>query len=360
MTEINPFNVYRSQGTIAQATEALRAELRKGSRLVGHQWADTADDYVRQLLFLAAKDLGMVPMLTEHAVVVTGSLGRRQATPYSDLEFFIVVSNDKLLAPYHILIDKMWDLSKQITEITQSYTPDVYFRKGSSFNVMTADGEMLPYDSGRDLTAAPVGILFDQIVRNMIEGGRCITGKVQLYTDLCEHTSHFTNRKLALAEYKEWIGYARKDFGNAFAGGSRPTGTIDLKGMILRPVLYTTYCLGRYYRVPGNGDLSHILMLQSKGKISYPVCHLMKKTLDDAQLIRLQLHAQHKGEFDEVSFDHPRVKQCLRNISAVMGMGEAWLKKKKGQAKGTEKLSATFRTMMPLSYDLFRVAHLCR
>ncbi|MDI1243585.1 MAG: DUF294 nucleotidyltransferase-like domain-containing protein [bacterium] len=360
MTDIYPFNVHQSQGSIAQATEALRVELRKGSRLVGQQWADTADGYVRQLLFLAAKEVGMVPLLTEHAVVVTGSLGRRQATPYSDLEFFIVVSDDKLLAPYHILIDKMWDLSKQITEITNSYTPDVYFRKGSSFNVMTADGEMLPYDSGRDLQGAPVGILFDQIVRNMIEGGRCITGNGQLYSDLCEHARYFTPRKLALAEYKEWVGYARKDFANAFAGGARPTGSIDLKGMILRPVLYTTYCLGRYYRVPGNGDIGHILLLQSKGKISSPVSHLMKKTLDDAQLIRLQLHARHRGEFDEVSFDHPRVKECLRNISALMGMGEAWLKKKKGQAKGTEKLSATFRTMMPLSYDLFRVAQLCK
>ena len=359
MTDINPFRVHQSQGTIAQATETLRAELRKGSRLVGHQWADTADNYVQELLFLAAKAVGMVPLLAEHAVVVTGSLGRRQATPYSDLEFFIVVSNDNLLAPYHKLVDKMWDLSKQITEITTSYTPDVYFRKGSSFNVLTSDGEMLPYDSERDLNAAPVGILFDQIVRNMIEGGRRISGNGQLYSDLCEHTSHFTQRKLAMAEYKEWIGYARKDFENAFAGGARPRGPIDLKGMVLRPLLYTTFCLGRYYRVPGNGDLGHIHKLQSKGKISPQVCHLMKKTLDDAQLIRLQLHTRHKREFDEVSFDHPRVKECLRNISALMGMGEAWLKKKKGQARGTEKLSATFRTMMPLSYDLFRVAHLC-
>ena len=360
VTNINPFNVHQSQGTIAQATEALRSELRKGSRLVGQQWADITDNYVQQLLFLAAKEIGMVPLLTEHAVVVTGSLGRRQATPYSDLEFFIVVSNDKLLAPYHLLIDKMWDLSEKITEITKSYTPDVYFRKGSSFNVMTADGEMLPYDRPRDLTAAPVGILFDQIVRNMIEGGRRISGNGLLYDDLCKHTSQFTNRKLALAEYKDWIGYARKDFETAFAGGKRPTGPIDLKGMILRPLLYTTFCLGRYYSVPGNGDLAHILLLQSKGKISYPVGHLMKKTLDDAQLIRLKLHTQHGGEFDEVSFDHPRVKQCLRNISALMGMGEAWLRKKKGKAEGTEKVTASFRSMMPLSYDLFRVAHLCR
>jgi len=60
-----------------------------------------------------------------------------------------------------------------------------------------------------------------------------------------------------------------------------------------------------------------------------------------------------KAESDKVALN-PQLKRCLRIVSALVEMGNVWVKKKSGKASPADQKRDCFKTSHPARYDYFK------
>jgi hypothetical protein len=131
--------------------------------------------------------------------------------------------------------------------------------------------------------------------------------------------------------------------------------TISIKQVILRTLLWIIIGLGRYYDLQGVGDIAQLNRLLAHNKISTTVHKRIVNALNYAQTARFQSHMSHRDEVDAVALTD-ELKACLFTVSAVVGMAQIWVKKKKGVASDSERKKSCFRTSCPERYDYFELA----
>jgi hypothetical protein len=271
---------------------------------------------------------------------------------------------------------------RPIEVATGSLSEDPIIHRNSPFIAMTPRGEALDYDgvSKREVMSE---LRKDVMYRNFIEAGRSIAGNPNLFGDLrkaiaegCQDAMMAPRafeekiRRDVTADYDRFLQKYREVKARANAVKIQALASkdnplmIDIKEMLLRPILYTTLALGRFYGVLGTGSLEHAAQLQAKGVISLQVLHLIQATTDYAQSLRLRLHTGARKETDMARADLPVCKACMRNISALMGMADIWIKKHDpntplGAPTSQESRRDAFRTTRPLSYDKYNLSLLC-
>jgi hypothetical protein len=123
-----------------------------------------------------------------------------------------------------------------------------------------------------------------------------------------------------------------------------------LKG-IARIFLWVTIFLGRYYGIPGRGDIAQLRLLYSQQKLSDIVYQKMTRALSYLTTYRYQTHMKAKAEQDRAPFT-PELVECLQTFSNVIGISRAWVKKKlTGDAGG--KPPECFKTLRPDAYEYY-------
>lgn len=359
-----------------QATIAITRQFPpKGSRLVAKQWADFVDTTLVEIFEEACATQRPPVRLAagEFSLVVTGSLSRRQATPYSDLEFFMVVDDDEKVKPCARMVQVMWQNIREMTEQTKVLTPDSFFNEASRCNVVTpsmrglasAQSSIWP-DFEADLVQLEA--LYDLMSTNMYMGGRLIAGDEGLLEQLKGFLRTSKSKELIVKDIDEMVddygGQIAQLFGTKLASPrpiAPPEGVVfDLKQLVLRPYTLCTLYLGRLYGVDGTGDKAQMKALYKEGYVSKEVYELMKHTLDAAQKLRQGLHAWYKKEKDMVGFGGPLCNLCLRNTSAFLGMCRLFCKQRIGDPSEQDLRRQTFCTKTPSHYDLLKIAELCK
>jgi hypothetical protein len=379
-------------GVATPVTHTARAD----NRQITGDWAAFVEASLVEFFEKAMATVGQPVSQGAFALVLSGSLARQQATPFSDLEFFIVVNDVNRIGAFRKVALEMWKLigaaggntravvsTQRPAELeTGSLTEDAVIHSKSQFIVLTPKGQALDYKGVSNVDAMPA--LKDGMFRNFVEAGRPIAGTPNLFLDLrkaiaeaCEDARNGAMafekkiREEVTAEYDSFVRQYRTvriQKRHALVLGAPvelpDQVRINIKDMILRPILFTTLTLGRFYGVLGPGSLEHAVLLAWRGVISQQVLNLIVATTDYAQSLRLRLHTRARQETDEAPADHPVCKACMRNISALMGMADIWIKKHNpstplGAPTRQESRRDAFRTTRPLSYDKYNLSLIC-
>jgi hypothetical protein len=358
-----------------QATADMTRQFPKGSRYVGKDWANFVDTALIEI-FEEACATQRPPLrlgAKEFTFVVTGSLARRQATPYSDLEFFLVVDTDAKVKPYARMVQTMWQNIREMTEQTKAWKEDDFFNEASRFNVVTPSLRGLAFQMNSiwpnyDADIGDLGVETSLVHANMFMGGRVIAGNDRLLNEL----KAFLRRAKPIDDLIEDVKGAATDaadlIGKLFrtkVAAPRPIvppegATFNLKTTVLRPFTMCTLYLGKIYEINGTGDREHMKALYKAGRLSKEVYDLMKRTVDAAQKLRQELHAWNKEEQDDVGFGGPTINFCLRNTSAFVEMCSIFAAKMKDNASEELLRRKAFLTKTPQHYDLLKIAELCK
>jgi hypothetical protein len=131
-----------AQGRAAVATEFAATNPRKAGIGLGEQWSSFAEWFLIDVFDAACN--GKPP--GDFALAVAGSLARRQATPYSDLEFFFVVADNRWIVPFAEFAHNMWEQLEDVHAKTGSFVQDLFFSKQSNYNALTTSASCLHYD----------------------------------------------------------------------------------------------------------------------------------------------------------------------------------------------------------------------
>src|SRR5262245_50983955 len=112
--------VRTAQNRTLHSTAAATLAPKKAGVPLGESWARFAETF---LIDIFDELCGSNPP-GEFALAVAGSLARKQATPYSDLEFFFTVKEETRLVPFAKLARKMWKILEPVHEATTSFEED--------------------------------------------------------------------------------------------------------------------------------------------------------------------------------------------------------------------------------------------
>jgi hypothetical protein len=335
------------------ALEIAGANAGKAGLELGSSWSDFAE---RFLIEVFDETCDSQPPC-RFALAVAGSLARKQATPFSDLEFFFVVDDTADLIPFAKSADDMWKSIKVVHANIGSFKEDAFFYMYSPNNAVTstgmrlqADPETLPlravHDPQRfdDFTDYWIG----DVPHEMLQGSRITAGETDLLEALKKQTRRGKTGKYYLMEFKGRLRNKVLPDARDWIEGER----IDVKEGILRTLLWITIYLGRYYGLHGTGDHTHLKRLLDHNKISKAVYKMTVEALYDAQAARFQSHMQERGEADEVKRT-PALKKCFRTVSALLEMVVVWMRKKENKPLVGWENRNCFRTSHPERYDYF-------
>lgn len=90
-----PFDIYHDEKTKGQEEQYHRLQLAKAAKIqqLYHAIAEQLKTFIRTLIQECIDSLGSPPC--EYALIALGSLAREEATPYSDLEFAILIAEEQ-------------------------------------------------------------------------------------------------------------------------------------------------------------------------------------------------------------------------------------------------------------------------
>jgi hypothetical protein len=323
----------------------------------GEKWAVFAEAFLIDVFDELCNGIPPGPF----ALVVAGSLARKQATPFSDLEFFFVIEQVDHIVPFAKLARKVWKTLEEVHNSTGSFDKDVFFSKSSAYNALTTTASCLHYDNDRMRPKYdPLSLKdnlelfsFGDATFEQFSGARCTAGDPSLLESL-KLNLRMQKIPRPVLEFREKLDNniipAIHELLRDLKEGK---STVNLKEAILRTLLWVTICLGRCYDLQGIGDRAQVNLLTSRGKISKAVAKLMLDTLNYAQTARYQAHVKAKAESDKVALN-PQLKRCLRTVSALVEMSDVWLKKKTGKATKADQKRDCLKTSHPERYDYFK------
>lgn len=302
------------------------------SREIG-SWESFAESMLVDLFYEAA---GMRPGIGNAALVSCGSLGRREATPHSDLEFFLLVekTDQPLVEKGFGIANKMYEFAESIHAATGIFGEDHNFKRGRGHICMSVEGKHLEPGFRNQLVITTVD-LHDFILWSNLVGGHVVMGQPQMY-------EQFRNMVVQLTHNRELIvGRLENDLLLVGTGGSvfdkwkkREVKTkINIKAHLLRPCTYTIVYLGAYFQVDGSGDRIHLHKLKQKGYVSDAVARMIETTMQTAEQWRWKSHLEHKGEVDDIDLatikemnQRTEILNCVNNVSSLLALADAWIK----------------------------------
>lgn len=338
---------------------------------LGENWARFAELF---LIDVFEKMCNGNPPGPRFALSVTGSLARKQATQYSDLEFFFVVETPEDVVPFVQLADQMWDVLGSINKATGAFTADAHFKPGWRYNTLTTTCKGIYFDPDSLQVKFDCGLLdylefkdAQTVHYEMAAGARCIAGDQSLLADLKLNIRTDSGLERLVFQFRDRLtGILKPGFNEVKKEleQRKRTVNVDIKQAILRTLLWVTIDLGRCYNVHGIGDFTHMTELKRNQCISLEVYLKMVKALSYAQIARFGAHQKAGKEHDEVQLT-PELKSCLRTASALVEMADVWTRQQrtrlgKTQATATraEMSRDCFMTKHPQRYDYFKVGDL--
>jgi hypothetical protein len=360
--------VREAQAQVTSAVGSIPADkVWKAGLTLGKHWGRFAEAFLIDVFEEAcsSKPPG------RFALLVNGSLARNQATPFSDLEFFFTVEEADDVAPFARIATEMWKLVKRVNKRTGSFDEDLIFCEESALNVLTTTASCLAWD-GEGHLRYDLGVLAkytsqdlsnvadDQPRFEQIMSGRCIAGDPNLFQSL--RFRLMTHRyggevRVVVHDFREilndWlIGDVIRNMRKDVIAGKNE---FNLKG-IARILMWVPIFLGRYYGIPGRGDVAHLKLLYSQNKFSDIVYQKMARALSYLTTYRYQSHMKAKGEHDKVLFT-AELEECLHTFSAVVGISDVWTLKKLGKTTKGKPLEC-FKTLRPQEYEILDVKEL--
>jgi hypothetical protein len=330
-----------SRGTVGTATWSQRVyDGAMRARDLTHPWARFATAFLIDVFEEALESQGgAITQVRQFALIVNGSLARKQATPFSDLEFFFTVLRIEDVKPFAELGQKMWQLVKLVYGRTNSFEQDKIYREKPKMTALTTSVNCCVVEDNINdhVTFAPdrVESFFDdvegpndnQAVFEQMMGGRCIAGRPELFLDLKQNLSANRSRTRILNDLfgiMSGMGDVRQTIKTDLSQGNLNVNMKDLGRMCLWIPLF----LGRYYGVPGRGDAAHLRALRQAGILSEVVYQMMKSVLNYITVHRQVKHASAGGEQDMIIVN-PEMKKCIVSFVILYRMSDTWIRKKR-------------------------------
>jgi signal-transduction protein with cAMP-binding, CBS, and nucleotidyltransferase domain len=296
-------------------------------------WAPFAESVLVDLFYAVA---GMRPMVGKAALVSCGSLGRRESTPHSDLEFFLVVEgNDRLEAGYTIA-NGIYEKAESIHNALKVFGQDVIFGKDKENICLTTTGRYRRWDQ-RLAQHVPELIEYDQFIYwTNLMGGHVVMGHPELYTTLRQNLVQVSHdRKLIVDRFENDVFLSGGSVLNTWQKRD-PLSTVNIKAHFLRPCTFTVTYLGAYYKVDGSGDRVHLHALNRAGYLSQPVFRIIDLTMQTAEKLRWASHLRHRDEEDKIDLDkitdfnqRMDVLTCINNVSCILELASLWIKRRR-------------------------------
>jgi hypothetical protein len=322
--------------------------------LAGHDWAKVADAFVIRIF----EEVAPQPVSNSFALCVVGSLGRKEATQFSDLEFCFLLAEPHQEFLHYAL--EMLKQIKPITEQTGAFSEDkVFCASNPDYMAFTMKGGLINAD--------------DLIFRTNILGARCIYGgNPELLRELQKMVlaEKITKQQLLLDFQSDLNDVISKWQGNR-------TDAIDVKQHIMRPLTWIVGSLGRFHDILGTGNLNHAwnLFNYQPKLMSAEVFALFKQTYELGDALRQEIHREYGQEKESIRvLKRPhlseqdrqlaeahtrkyraRAIQCMENISQLVGITKAWMRKFYNDASPLEKKKKCFLTRFPRTYGFYNL-----
>jgi hypothetical protein len=351
--------VLAAQDQVRQGSKNLPKD--KAVHALGNNWARFAEAF----LIDAFDEVRNPASAGDFSLNVAGSLARRQATPYSDLEFYFVVKTPGLVVPFARYAKQMWKKIRPVIRATGSFTEDLIFSKHSRYNAVSPTGQHLKscgvenekVDFEGGLVDGADGFSLPGADWEQVYGSRSIAGDPAL---LAGFKSYLQTRRSKLVELNSFDELMKFNVKEHFQGLKKDIVSrtnnleVNIKNCIIRTIQWVTICLGRFYALHGVGDVAQMTRLLAHNKISRVVYDQMLSALNCVQAVRYKTHMASGRESDRVGMTD-KLGVAVRTCSGLVEMYEIWMKKKRGKASPAEKKRDCFRTSHPERYDWYNI-----
>lgn len=226
------------------------------------------------------------------ALMVCGSLGRREATLFSDIDCFLIIEDEDTRDFYYNAAVKM---STALTTLGGDFTGFKFCRGGLNpyYVLGTADQ------------------IIDQITRlddthmNGVYKARFIYGSQRVADDWFNKVQNRelgqSDRKLALAELANCLRKKNIDWvDEGWKPATPQDALLDIKLQLYRPVQIVVEALGQYYGIESddNNTRKTVLGLIDNKKMSVEVGNLIFNMMEDIGKLRAYSHVRAGKEFE--------------------------------------------------------------
>ncbi|MDX1901191.1 MAG: nucleotidyltransferase domain-containing protein [Gammaproteobacteria bacterium] len=308
-------NLSRNPGPSGERYKALKARLQQ--LLDPNINSDSANrlliSILKEFIYNTLTDHGIEISENQMELCVSGSLARNKATPFSDIDCFMIFSDDlstenkrNLIEAYNKIVRMTKVISKYMFSDQSVFAVDPLLERLNG----TQD-EILEWCSVDDV------LLFN------VENAKCVSG-----SDINQNTTRLrkiiSNLQVNPETAHTCFDYAMRIFRgpeDPVPGNLPPK--ISIKSDLLRPLEYILQGLRVQSKIDGQEFSSQDELIDTlkKEKIGYTAAELIRYIYARASKIRFELHVTHQAEHDNIDPSDPRYQE-LKELSYLVG----WLR----------------------------------
>jgi len=329
-------NILKNRDQLQAIRHALIQEIRKGQKPCPELFAQFSD---HMALFLDQMVKPLYPILgkppCEYALIGLGSLARREMSPYSDLEFALLLQkNSPKEAHYFRQLVKLLELEvinlgetaiKILEHGLESPTPRGFSYDDGGNTPLGKEGYVNLYGIPEEIARFQTPRFYDEdlILSNVMRTAGLLIGNRPLldhYFNKAEEILAAPSSKPPLKVREERMLNLMKGYLAEFAPRidrqKEENPLFNVKAELYRLPNMLITALADYYAISSGNTWSRIDLLQQQNIISSEGAKNLKKVMSDILHLRARAHLHYKGECDDVF--HPSIKRKDSEIVAKM------------------------------------------
>jgi hypothetical protein len=247
----------------------------------------------------------------QYALCVAGSLARREATPFSDLDLFVVTCDVNVGRTMKLVGSQFRRVLKSTQEADWAMMLDPIGLEPVS--MCDTPQNLLTFCTGRSIPG----------IFHSVRNSACIlgdTGLLLTFKKLAEEADGRPGWQFWLNDIKRAVSeFPRHQFKNDM---------VIVKSDIGRPLWLVTNGLAKLYAIQVEGTISQATALLKANRISSQVWKIIVDSHKAFEFIRMNLHMKHRQEEESIlkaSFDprhYDMLMSTLINVNCLQGMAE--------------------------------------
>jgi len=247
----------------------------------------------------------------QYALCVAGSLARCEATPFSDLDLFVIVSHPTVSLSLKLVGVELRRALKSTHEADWAMMLDPIGLEPVS--MCDTPEKLLEFCQGRDIP----GIFHS--VRNSV----CILGESNLLVRL----KKLIEGANARPDWQFWLNDIKRAV-TEFPRHQFKNETVIVKSDIGRPLWLVTNGLAKLHSITAEGTIQQATALLKANRISSQVWKLIVDSHKSFEFLRIHLHMKHRQEEEAIlkaTFDprhYDMLMATLINVNCLQGMAE--------------------------------------